>query len=63
MRFMVFVKASPESESGGLPTEQELTEMGAYNEKLVKAGVMVAGKVYSRVRRGSGCASLVTSGR
>jgi hypothetical protein len=44
MRFMVIVKASEDSEKGVMPTEQELTEMGAYNEELVKAGVMLAGE-------------------
>ena len=44
MRFMVIVKASKESEKGQLPTEQELTEMGRYNEELVNAGVMLAGE-------------------
>ena len=44
MRFMVIVKASPESEKGVLPTENELAEMGAFNEELVKAGVMLAGE-------------------
>ncbi|TFV74352.1 YciI family protein [Blastococcus sp. CT_GayMR19] len=44
MRFMVIVKGSEDSEKGVLPTEQELTEMGAYNEELVKAGVMLAGE-------------------
>jgi hypothetical protein len=44
MRFMVIVKASEASESGVMPTEQELAEMGAYNEELVKAGVMLAGE-------------------
>jgi hypothetical protein len=44
MRFMVIVKADEASENGTMPTEQELTEMGAYNEELVKAGVMLAGE-------------------
>ena len=44
MRFMVIVKASQESEAGRLPTEQELTEMGRFNDELVKAGVMLAGE-------------------
>ena len=44
MRFMVIVKSSKESEAGRLPTEQELTEMGDFNEELVKAGVMLAGE-------------------
>jgi hypothetical protein len=42
MRFMVIVKASEESEAGVLPDEAILTEMGNYNEELVKAGVMLA---------------------
>ena len=44
MRFMVIVKASKDSEAGVLPDEQLLTEMGKYNEELVKAGVMLAGE-------------------
>jgi hypothetical protein len=44
MRFMVIVKASEDSEKGVMPTQQDLTEMGAYNEELVKAGVMLAGE-------------------
>jgi len=42
MRFMVIVKANEDSENGTLPTQQELAEMGAYNEELVRAGVMLA---------------------
>lgn len=44
MRFMILVKATPSSEAGVMPTEQELTEMGNFNEELVKAGVMLAGE-------------------
>jgi hypothetical protein len=44
MRYMVIVKASEDSENGVMPTEQELAEMGAYNEELAKAGVMLAGE-------------------
>ncbi len=44
MRYMVIVKADENTEKGVLPTEQELAEMGAYNEELVKAGVMLAGE-------------------
>ena len=44
MRFMMIVKASNESESGALPSAQELKEMNQYNEELVKAGVMLAGE-------------------
>jgi hypothetical protein len=44
MRFMVLVKADKNSEAGVLPDEKLLTEMGKYNEQLVKAGVMLAGE-------------------
>jgi hypothetical protein len=44
MRFMILVKATPESERGVLPDEKLLAEMGKYNEELVKAGVMLAGE-------------------
>ena len=44
MRFMVIVKASQESEAGVLPSQELLTEMGKFNEELVKAGVMLAGE-------------------
>ena len=43
MRFMVIVKATKESEAGVMPTPEQLAEMGAFNEQLVKAGVMLAG--------------------
>jgi hypothetical protein len=41
---MVIVKSNEDTENGVMPTEQELAEMGAYNEELVKAGVMLAGE-------------------
>jgi hypothetical protein len=44
MRFMVIVKANKDSESGVMPTEQMLSEMGAFNVELEKAGVMLAGE-------------------
>jgi hypothetical protein len=44
MKFMVIVKASRETEAGVLPTEQQLAEMGKFNDQLVKAGVMLAGE-------------------
>jgi hypothetical protein len=44
MRVMVIVKATANSEAGVMPTEQELTAMGRFNEELVKAGVMLAGE-------------------
>lgn len=44
MRFMILVKANKDSEAGVLPSEQELAEMGQFNEELVKAGVLLAGE-------------------
>ncbi|MEA2281463.1 MAG: hypothetical protein QOK21_2070 [Solirubrobacteraceae bacterium] len=44
MRFMAMVKATADSEAGLLPSEKLLAAMGAYNEELVKAGVMLAGE-------------------
>jgi len=43
MRVMVIAKATPGSEAGALPTEELLREMTAYNEALVKAGILLAG--------------------
>ena len=44
MRVMVMVKATEDSEAGIMPSEQMLSDMGKYNEELVKAGVMLAGE-------------------
>jgi hypothetical protein len=44
MRVMVLVPGDENSEAGVMPDEQLLTEMGAFNEELVKAGVMLAGE-------------------
>ncbi|MEK6324757.1 MAG: YciI family protein [Acidobacteriota bacterium] len=44
MRVMVIIKADKDSEAGVLPDEKLLTEMGKFNEELVKAGVMLAGE-------------------
>jgi hypothetical protein len=41
---MVIVKSNGETESGKLPTEQELSAMGVYNDELIKAGVMLSGE-------------------
>jgi hypothetical protein len=65
---MVIVKASKESEAGRLPTQQELTEMGRFNDELVKAGVMLAGEGLqasskgARVRFGKNGEKIVTDG-
>ena len=44
MRVMVIVKASKNSETGQLPSEEMLEQMGKYNEELVKAGIILAGE-------------------
>src|SRR5258705_10274823 len=67
MRFMVIVKATPESESGVLPDQKILAEMGKYNEELVKAGVMLAGEGLQPSSKGarvkfSGDKRIVTDG-
>ena len=41
MRFMVIVKADKRTERGEMPTEQELSLMGKYNQQLIDAGVLV----------------------
>ena len=44
MKFLVIVKANKDSEAGVMPSEKVLTDMGKFNEELVKAGVMLAGE-------------------
>ncbi|MDQ6867798.1 MAG: YciI family protein [Pseudomonadota bacterium] len=44
MRFMIIVKATKKSEAGVMPSEELLTAMGKFNEKLVQASVMLAGE-------------------
>jgi hypothetical protein len=53
MRFMVIVKASKDSEAGVLPSTELLTQMGQFNEELVKAGVMLAGEGLHPSSRGA----------
>ena len=53
MRFMVLVKATRDSEAGVMPSAQMLTEMGRFNEELVKAGVMLAGEGLHPSTRGA----------
>ncbi len=67
MRVMVFVKANRESEAGIMPSEKLLTEMGKFNEELVKAGVMLAGEGLHPTSKGarvkfSGDKRIVTDG-
>ncbi|HTG36999.1 MAG TPA: YciI family protein [Thermoanaerobaculia bacterium] len=44
MRFMIIMKADKNTEAGVMPSERVLTEMGNFNEELVKAGIMLAGE-------------------
>src|SRR2546423_15258939 len=44
MRFMILIKANKDSEAGVMPSEKLLSDMGKFNEELVKAGVMLAGE-------------------
>jgi hypothetical protein len=53
MRFMVMVRATRASEAGEMPSEKLLTEMGRFNEELVKAGVMLAGEGLHPSRNGA----------
>jgi hypothetical protein len=52
MRVMVIVKASEESEAGRMPSQELLTAMGAFNEELVEAGVMLGGEGLQPSARG-----------
>ena len=54
MRVMVLVKATKDSEAGVMPSQQLLTEMGRYNEELVKAGIMLDGEGSIPAQRGAG---------
>jgi hypothetical protein len=53
MRFMVMIKADQDTEAGVMPSEKLLTDMGKYNEELVKAGVMLAGEGLHPSSRGA----------
>jgi hypothetical protein len=53
MRFMILIKATKDTEAGVLPDEKLLTEMGKYNEELVKAGVMLAGEGLQPTSKGA----------
>ena len=67
MRFMVIVKASKSSEASVLPSQELLTEMGKFNEELIKAGVLLAGEGLQASSKGkrvrfSGGKRIVTDG-
>jgi hypothetical protein len=53
MRFMVIVKSNAEIETGVPPTEQELVEMGKFNDGLIKKGIMLAGEGLLESRKGT----------
>lgn len=67
MRVMVIIKANKDSEAGVMPSEKLITDMGNFNEELVKAGVMLAGEGLHPSVRGkrvkfSGGKRIVTDG-
>jgi hypothetical protein len=53
MKFMVIVKANADTEAGVMPTQQQLAEMGQFNDELVKAGVLLAGEGLHPTSRGA----------
>jgi hypothetical protein len=67
MRFMMLVKADKNSEAGILPDEKVLSEMGKYNDELVKAGVLLSGEGLQASSKGAriqfdGTKRIVTDG-
>ncbi|KRA54371.1 dehydrogenase [Pseudoxanthomonas sp. Root65] len=53
MRVMVIVKANADSEAGRMPSTEQLTAMGEFNEALVKAGILLAGEGLHPSSRGA----------
>jgi hypothetical protein len=53
MRFMVMMFPGPDAEAGRMPSEQDLTAMGAYNEELAKAGIILAGEGLQPTSKGA----------
>ena len=53
MRFMVMIKATPQTEAGEMPSEDVLTAMGRYNEELASAGVLLGGEGLQPNRKGA----------
>ncbi|HEX8359447.1 MAG TPA: YciI family protein [Longimicrobium sp.] len=53
MRFMMLAKAGPHSEAGAMPGQALLSDMGKYNEELVKAGVLLAAEGLHPTSRGA----------
>ena len=52
MRYMLIVKANEDSEAGRMPSTEELASMGAFNEELVNAGIMLAGEGLAESAKG-----------
>ncbi len=63
MKFMILLKANKTTEAGVLPDEKLLTEMGKYNEELVKAGVLLAAEGFNQARRAHASSFLEQSGQ
>ncbi|MCQ4259178.1 YciI family protein [Stutzerimonas stutzeri] len=53
MRFMVMIKANPDTEAGVMPSEEILAAMGQYNEELANAGVLLGGEGLHPSNRGA----------
>jgi hypothetical protein len=53
MRFLVMVKATPESEAGELPSTEMLAKMGAYNQELAKAGIILGAEGLQPTSKGA----------
>jgi len=53
MRFMVIVKSTPESETGAMPTPEQLAEMGRFNEELINAGILLAAEGLTASKEGA----------
>ncbi|MBS69255.1 MAG: dehydrogenase [Pseudomonas sp.] len=53
MRFMVMIKATPQTEAGEMPSEEAFTAMGRYNEDLANAGVLLGGEGLQPSRKGA----------
>ena len=53
MRFMVMIKATPQTEAGEMPSEDVLTAMGRYNEDLANAGVLLGGEGLHHSHKGA----------
>ncbi len=53
MRFMIMIRATNDTEAGVMPSEKLLTDMGKFNEELVKAGIMLAGEGLHPSSKGS----------